>query len=160
MVHDSLRIVKELETPFNEAFESVTAELECKGFKFLVSEFYRLPNSDESFFTESLRVMLQTCNKYETAFVCCDQNHDLLKCANHSQTRELVSTMFEHGLIPYISKPTRTTHCSSTLIDNIYFKSKTLPRNNSFMVVDGMSDHYPCLLLVIMKAREQIHGNL
>ena len=49
--------------------------------------------------------------------------------------------------VPYISTPTRVTHRSSTLIDNIYLQTKSeLNKNFSYVIVDGMSDHYPCFV--------------
>ena len=54
--------------------------------------------------------------------------------------------MYEHGFLPTISKPTRITHVSATLIDNIYVKPKQFSPHSSFIVTDPMSDHFPCLL--------------
>ena len=54
--------------------------------------------------------------------------------------------MFDNNYVPYILKPTRVTHVSSTLIDNIFVKVQNLSRSWSYIVTDPMSDHYPCFL--------------
>lgn len=49
-----------------------------------------------------------------------------------------------YGLLPLITKPTRITHHSATLIDNIYV-SNNLVKNYKSAV---LSDHLPCLGLI------------
>ena len=116
-------------------------------------EFYRPPNSKDSEFFENLHATLecQTKLKLDINFMCCDQNYDLMKSSQHKSTHECLSLMLDNGYVPYIIKPTRITHRSSSLIDNIYMKTKKLRQNLSFVIVDGMSDHFPCLLSVCLK---------
>ena len=47
---------------------------------------------------------------------------DLLNIESHKHTVELLNNMFASSLIPTINKPTRITHSTATLIDNIYVK--------------------------------------
>jgi len=44
---------------------------------------------------------------------------DLLNIESHKHTAELLNNMFASSLIPTINTPTRITHSSATLIDNI-----------------------------------------
>ena len=81
------------------------------------------------------------------SFICGDFNYDLVKTQYHDVTTEFISGMYDSEFVPYILKPTCVTHTSSTLIDNIFMKSTSLSRNWSYVIVDPMSDHYPCLVL-------------
>ena len=57
-IHDSVRLIKEIDTPFNESFESCTAELKFRNLNFHVSEFYHIPNSDDRLFSVSIKKLL------------------------------------------------------------------------------------------------------
>ena len=49
-----------------------------------------------------------------------DYNIDLLKHSTHNPTSEFLDLMFSNSFIPLINKPTRVTHKTATLIDNIF----------------------------------------
>ena len=49
-----------------------------------------------------------------------DFNINLLNYDHHMETHDYVDTMFSNSLIPQITKPTRITPTTATLIDNIY----------------------------------------
>ena len=93
---------------------------------------------------------IEKCN-YELSFLCGDFNYDLLKSLIHKPMQEYLLLLDEHKYIPYINKQTRITHKSATLIDNIYVQSKSIKPNVSLVIVDGMSDHYLCLLAYTLK---------
>ena len=48
-----------------------------------------------------------------------DVNINLINMDKHTPTLDFIDTLLEHGMIPTISKPTRVTKNSATLIDNI-----------------------------------------
>ena len=54
------------------------------------------------------------------SYTVCDFNLDLLNCDLHSITNDFVHVLFSHALFPLISRPTRITSQSATLIDNIF----------------------------------------
>ena len=72
-----------------------------------------------------------------------DQNFDLLKTETHTQTSNLLNTFFMHACVPTITKPTRVTHTSATLIDNIYVKINNTYHIESGVVMTDISDHFP-----------------
>ena len=88
LVHDSVRIVKELYSPFTDSLESVAAEFEFHNKKMCVVEFYRPPNGVDSDFMVPFQDMLQSVKKYEFCIVCTDQNYDLLKLSQHKPTSD------------------------------------------------------------------------
>ena len=82
-----------------------------------------------------------------------DHNLDFLKCVKHKATDEFISALSEQGYVPTILKPTRVTHQSSTLIDNIFIKGVSVFNYDSFVLVDELSDHYPCVLRLENKVK-------
>ena len=48
-----------------------------------------------------------------------DHNLDLIKSDKHRPTKEFIEVNLENELIPTITKPTRITRNTATLIDNI-----------------------------------------
>ena len=77
-----------------------------------------------------------------------DHNLDLLKSSTHSQTQQFLETTLEYNLIPTITKPTRVTHNSTTLIDNILLKTENHELHQSKVIIDNISDHYPSLIVL------------
>ena len=78
-----------------------------------------------------------------------DQNFDLIKLEKHKHTADLLEHWIFSGLIPTITSPTRVTHCSSTLIDNIYINFKQDFHNmHSGILLHDISDHFPIFMLV------------
>ena len=132
LIHDSVRLVKDFPVAFTDNFESTSALVEYKGKQFFISEFYRPSNSNESCFMDSLGKILSLSKNYKQYFLCSDQNFDLLKTSHHKPTRDFLSLMLDFEFVPYMQKPTRVTHKSSTLIDNIYVKASPVQKNCSF----------------------------
>ena len=70
-------------------------------------------------------------------------NLDLLRYNDHVPTQELIDSLFSYAFFPLISKPTRLTSYSATLIDNI-FTNFTLSQNVlNGIVLNDLSDHLP-----------------
>ena len=54
----------------------------------------------------------------------------------------------ENNIIPSIYKPTRVTHTSATLIDNIYVDSDLCKSLKSHIITTDISDHFMCLTCI------------
>ena len=52
------------------------------------------------------------------------------------------------NLLPVITKPTRVTSTSATLIDNIFVSNKLQHCIKAGVIVTDLSDHFPCILTV------------
>ena len=154
-IHDSVHVKKVIETPFTDTFESISAVVTHCGKEIFISEFYRPPNGNLNCFNENLSLLLNECRRFRTCFLGSDQNLDLLKSNMHHGTCDFMMTMLESDFVPYILKPTRITHKCSSLIDNIHVKSSVLMPNKSYVIVDGMSDHYPCLVMYGLSAKRE-----
>ena len=124
--------------------ESLFVNVNINQVNHLVGEIYRIPNTPESSFMNFMEKIADQSNT-KNVIVCTDQNMDLLKIQN-SNIVKLVDLLTEKHLVPTITKPTRVTKSTATLIDNIYL-SENLYRNiESKILIDDLSDHYPCLL--------------
>ena len=76
------------------------------------------------------------------AIIGTDQNLDYLKINSHANTMNFFKMNLDNCLIPTMYKPTRVTHSSATLIDNIYVDIDFYQNIKSFIVKTDISDHY------------------
>ena len=154
-VHDRVKLIRVIDSPFNDNFESLLIEVSLNGNMFMLSEIYRPPNSDDTRFSEGLDEILTLVEKCKISFICGDFNYDLLKMHIHKPTEAFFGCLLDHNHAPYISKPTRVTYSSSTLIDNIFVKTPHLNKSLSYILIDGMSDHFPCFLSLELCAKRK-----
>ena len=77
-----------------------------------------------------------------------DQNFNYANIENHGPTRNLLDSFISSGFIPTITKPTRITHTTSTLIDNIYIKTKQPDQLTSGILNIDLSDHLPIFTFI------------
>ncbi len=131
------------------AFESIFIETLGNDMKTIIGEIYRVPNTNESIFLDKYSDILNKIgDNNEEIIIGTDQNLDLLRFEQHTRTKEFLDINFSYGLIPTITKPTRVTHASATLIDNIYISSKKVHSINSQILITDISDHFPVLVSV------------
>lgn len=74
-----------------------------------------------------------------------DFNINLLKVDKHVPSSEFLECMYTMSYIPLISKPTRVTATSATLIDNIFTNNLTVNSTEtcSGILYTDISDHFP-----------------
>ena len=70
-----------------------------------------------------------------------DMNIDLLKFDSHRKTSDYLDNLFSHGFLPVISKPTRVSNSSATLIDHIYTNDIT-SSYHSGIIINDVADHF------------------
>ena len=70
-----------------------------------------------------------------------DFNIDLLKFRSHCKTSDYLDNIFSHGFIPTITKPTRVTKNSATLIDHIYSNNISTSTTSGIIITD-VADHF------------------
>ena len=88
---------------------------------------------------------------------------DLLKSSIHRQTSVFAEMLLDNGMIPTITKPTRISKTTATLIDNILISEDLQETFNSGILIDNSSDHLPCYttlenILLSKKAPTRITG--
>ena len=109
---------------------------------------YRPPNSDIALFLDEYKQVVNKLKdeKYGNIVICLDHNLDFLKHAKHAPTRQFIESNLDLNLLPIITKPTRVTHESATLIDNIMISEKLQIKYKSGIMINDTSDHLPCYL--------------
>ena len=77
-----------------------------------------------------------------------DHNLDLLKYSKHRPTRDFIQLNENFDLVPCITSPTRLTHSSATLIENIFVNTEQVRDLRSVILINDISDHLPiCTIL-------------
>ena len=143
-----------------ETIESCFIEMETTQGNTLIGSLYRPPNTSTVEFLGSfnkLATALQTEKK--SIIMGLDHNMDLLKHQTHNQTKLFLESIYNQGLVPLITKPTRITSNSATLIDNILVSQKLSDSMRYGIICDHISDHLPCYALfenLAMKKREDL----
>ena len=89
------------------------------------------------------------------AYILGDMNIDLLKHHTHQQTGGYLDMLNSHDLLPVITKPTRITNHTATLIDHIY--TNTVNSLVSGILTIDISDHLPVFCMVDIKLKKQNH---
>ena len=109
--------------------ESVYVDITARGGRQIrVGSLYRAPNTETTKLKEHIEsISLQTQSKPNHELIIgMDQNLDLLKSDEHMDARRFLDTILDNNLWPVITRPTRITQRSATLIDNIYISNASL----------------------------------
>ena len=77
-------------------------------------------------------------------FLMGDYNIDLLNSEKYDLTNEFVDVLYCNEFLPLISRPTRITSKSATLIDNIFINNhEDLNCSLNGILMADISDHFP-----------------
>ena len=99
--------------------ESLFVEIFIPRHKSMViGVIYRPPSENTLEFIETVNEIISGVTKgNKHCYITCDFNLDLLKHESHSITAQFIESLFAFGFLPMITKPTRITAHSATLID-------------------------------------------
>ena len=121
------------------------------GKRIILGSVYKLPNTND----EKLRTHLaEVCikikqEKYNKKLVVgMDHNMDLLKSHERRRTQQFLDVLLNNDLIPTITRPTRITKTSATLIDNVFISRMLQQSFDSMILIEEISDHLPSLVLM------------
>ena len=135
---------KKLETP--------CVKIRTKSNKgIVVGSLYKPPNTNKTVLCQHAREVIskiraEAGNKEISLGM--DNNLDLLKACSHQQTQCFLDIILDNGLLPSITRLTRITQQSATLIDNIFI-SKILQHNfDSAVIINDISDHLPIITMM------------
>lgn len=133
---------------FNEYIESVFIEV-SKHFigvsrDVVIGVVYRPPNSDVEIFNDTLNELL-TKVKNEKKYCCLmgDFNLNLLNHETHAGTCQFLDILYSNLMFPLITKPTRVSKESATLIDNIFFNCHDDMKTCNGILCTDITDHFP-----------------
>ena len=125
---------------FIEILNSV--EYHCDNV--LVGVAYRPPNTSIEQFVNIMSPLLDGLRKEsKPCYLMGDFNINLLNADSHVHTGEFLEMMYSNSFTPLITKPTRITPLSATLIDNIYTTFKPNRDCVNGILCSDVSDHFP-----------------
>ena len=123
--------------------ECLTVELIFdKSKNMVISCIYRTPGTCLETFSNAVDNMFGSLNNNKVHIACGDFNIDLLNPYKKKQITDFIDTMFSNSLIPVITKPTRITTDTATLIDNIFINSIDT-QVTAGLLLNDTSDHLP-----------------
>lgn len=147
-VHNNIRfkVVDYMTYTINDTLECITIEiLNEKKKNITVSCLYRSPGSSLDFFIDWVEKTFSTISN-KTVFICGDFNIDLINPNNNKATDEFINRMHSMSFFPTITKPSRITSHSATLIDNIFTNNIEFINISGLMVCD-ITDHLPVFII-------------
>ena len=122
-------------------------EIKCNRKNIIISSMYRPPNTDvNDFLTKFKSILNNIKGSGLESVIGLDHNLDLLKQAVHTKTQEFLECILDQNMLSTVTKPTRISKTSATLIDNILISEKLQSNFESAIILDDMSDHLPCIL--------------
>ena len=147
----------------NQTTENCFIELHSGKQNILLGSLYRPPNTNDTEFLTYFDNIVSKLESMKLDYVIgLDHNLDLLKAHKHRSTRKFVDIMLNHECLPVITKPTRITKTTATLIDNIIISKRLQKQFDCGIIIDDISDHLPCYLKICdikpgLKAPEKIN---
>ena len=113
----------------------------------VVGSLYRTPSTNPKKFNHAYNRLVNKITKEKKEIILgMDHNLNLLKSSTHTETQSFIDINFDHYLFPCITRPTRITKTSATLIDNIFISQKLHNSFDSCIVVHDLSDHLPSII--------------
>jgi exonuclease III len=137
---------------FDEKIECIFVEIEKHVFQteknILVGLLYRPPDTNVDKFN---RIFSDLLSKIGTKNYCFymlgDYNINLLNSESHSPTASFIDILFENNLTPAITKPTRVTEKTATVIDNIFHNCFSNKSAFHGIIYSDISDHFPVFII-------------
>lgn len=152
-------------SPFLERIvESVFVEIDVSfnspQKKIILGSIYRPPhhptlsNSDQiDQFLEILSNFLQQfAFEKENLFIAGDVNLNLAKIHNNNYVNQYIDLLMSFGCVQVITKPTRVTMNSASIIDHIITNCNNVTHTTGILLSD-LSDHFPIIYCIDLKKR-------
>ena len=143
-VDKSFKVKERTDLKFNnDNSDCLTVEiiLENKS-NILITVLYKPPNENLQDFNHDLELYLSLLTKEKKkSYLLGDYNIDLLKLDHHQLTSNFYNILKSYNHIPLIYKPTRITHTSASLIDNIFTNDNSATLSG--ILLCDISDHLP-----------------
>jgi exonuclease III len=138
-------------------FESIFIEIQINNKSIIIGNVYRpntSPKADMDIFMHSMQELQNKLNaENKEVLIMGDMNIDLLKFETHSKTKEYLENIFSQGYMPLITKPTRVSTYSATLIDHIYTNKQT--SKLSGIIVTDVADHFGIFCILKFNGRKK-----
>ena len=114
-----------------------------QGKNIVTGVIYRPPNQNaDEFLTMTNELLSKISNENKVCYLMGDFNLNLMNHQCHSVTGEFLDALYSNMFFPLITRLTRITCHSATLIDNI-FVNQFFDRSRSGLFFTDISDHLP-----------------
>ena len=126
----------------------------------IVGMIYKPPNNRFNNFDNDLKTILTKLDKWDKpCYIMGDFNINLLKydCCNFAN--HFFNQLSSSGYMPLITKPTRITKSTATLIDNIFTNNLSRTEHSSGILINDISDHLPIFTITEYNILDQ-HGTM
>ena len=105
---------------------------------------YRSPTPNNTNFIPIFEEKLKILNNRQ-CYILGDFNFNLININNHEPTEQYFDLLTRHCFKPLITKPTRITSSSQTLIDHIWTNQLSIDTKiSSHILITDITDHLPC----------------
>ena len=108
----------------------------------IIGTTYRSPSATPTNYLETFKTKLQFLDRHKNKpiVIAGDTNIDLLQYETNNDAQNISDTALTHGYAQMISRPTRITEHSGTLIDHIYTNTISTVASTGILIND-VSDH-------------------
>ena len=115
----------------------------------LIGCIYRHPRGNIDSFTTKLEELFEQNNLHNRydVYIVGDINIDFFKFIGHLPTEKYLNMLYAYNFLPIITKPTRLTDYTKTLIDHIYTNAYSDQISSGILLYD-ISDHLPVFCTV------------
>ena len=114
-----------------------------KGKNIIVGIVYRAPNlHPDDFLSKNTEVLDKISRENKICYLLGDFNLNLINFQTHNPTGEFLDDMYSHMFFPLITRPSRITSHTATLIHNIFSNLLDGHLVNGLLFTD-ISDHLP-----------------
>ena len=133
---------------FDAEMESLFIEIDKNVFNLssnvVVGVIYRMPNTCMEIFNDRMSDIMNIVQRDRTiCYFLGDLNIDLLKHENHQSAAALLDSLYSYNVFPLITKPTRVTRESATLIDHVLTNNfDMISKHVQGILCTSISDHY------------------
>ena len=143
------KIRKDLKTEIEGTIETIFIEIKRdSGKNIIIGVVYRPPNKKLEIFQNEINKIIGKMEKEnKISYLMGDFNIDLLKSESSEHANNFAEQLFTSSVIPLITKPTRITSHTATLIDNNF----TNNINNVDKVVNGIILIYQTIIAHMCK---------
>ena len=111
----------------------------------IIGVIYRPPGTDiRSSSDELIKILNKIKIDKKTLYLLGDYNANLINIDKHTPTQELLDMLYSYLLLPLVTKPTRVTTTTATLIDNIFTNDlENLDKAFTGILYSDVTDHFP-----------------
>ena len=133
---------------FDAEMESLFIEIDKNVFNLssnvVVGVIYRMPNTCMEIFNDRMSDIMNIVQRErKICYFLGDLNVDLLKHESHQSTAAFLDSLNSYNVFPLITKPTRVTRESATLIDHVLTNNFDInSKHVQGILCTSISDHY------------------